>query len=319
MTRVDLAYAASLYGRFNGNPTRHHMDALGRAYAYANGTRDVGITYTRQEPKLLGYVDADWAGCLDSRKSTTGYMFILAGGPISWSSTIQKVIAQSTCEAEYMALGEAVKEAIWLKSFINDLDIGIHFNTVPIHVDNQSAIKLAKNPEFHQRSKHIDLRHHFLRQHVRDNTIELRWISGKENPADMLTKALDPIKFEAICRNIGLFNQDIAMSTTSHTSQHKDSVVILDSEDTLRQLLLQVAWLEQQHEDAEYLRILEAEWLADTYGITEECEEAWREMEEREYVHLDLDDSFHPYWDVYGRQRPDYDSDTDYSLHGTIL
>jgi hypothetical protein len=204
MTRIDIAYAASVYGRYNSNPTQLHLDGITRAYAYAKGTRDTGITYTRQNPRLLGYCDADWAGCLDTRRSTTGYMFTLAGGPISWSSAIQKVVAQSTCEAEYMALGEAVKEALWIKDFINDLGTIIRFDTVPIYVDNESAVKLAKNPEFHQRSKHIDIRHHFLRDHVRQGTIQVIWISGKENPADMLTKALDPVKFDKICRDIGI-------------------------------------------------------------------------------------------------------------------
>jgi hypothetical protein len=136
MTRVDLAYAASLYGRFNANLLQMHLDGITRAYSYVKGTRDVGITYSTQEPRLIGYVNADWAGCEDSRRSTTGYISTLANGPVSWASTKQKVVAQSTCEAEYIALGEAVKEAIWLKAFINDLDLGIHFSTVPIYVDN---------------------------------------------------------------------------------------------------------------------------------------------------------------------------------------
>jgi hypothetical protein len=205
MTRIDIAYAAPVYGRYNANPTQLHLDGITRAYAYAKGTQNVAITYTRQDAQIIGYCDADWAGCLDTRRSTTGYMFTLAGGPISWSSAVQKVVAQSTCEAEYMALGEAVKEALWIKDFINNLGLpGIHFNTVPIHVDNESAVKLAKNPEFHQRSKHIDIRHHFLRDNVRQGTIKVIWISGKEYPADMLTKALYPVKFSKICCDISL-------------------------------------------------------------------------------------------------------------------
>lgn len=207
MTRVDLAYAASLYGRFNANPKQAHLDAIIQAYAYAKGTATAGITYRKQQvPALLGYVDADWAGCPDTRRSTTGYIFTLAGGPISWSSTAQRVVAQSTCEAEYMALGDAVKEAVWIKNFINDLNVSIQFDSIPIHVDNEAAIRLSKNPEFHQRSKHIDLRHHFIREHVQDGTITIRWISGKDNPADMLTKALDPVKFEGICKLLGIYD-----------------------------------------------------------------------------------------------------------------
>jgi hypothetical protein len=112
MTRVDLAYAASLYGRYNAKPDQTHLDAITRAYAYARGTPDVGITYTKHNPQLLRYCDADWAGCPDTRRSTTGYIFTLAGGPVSWSSTVQKSTALSTCEAEYMALADAAKEGI---------------------------------------------------------------------------------------------------------------------------------------------------------------------------------------------------------------
>jgi hypothetical protein len=173
---------------------------------------------TEDDRGLTSYnVDADWAGCEDTRHSTTGYIFTLAGGPVSWSSQKQKVVALSTCEAEYIALSEAVKEALWIKSFINDLNIGIHFDTVPIHVDNESAIKLAKNPEFHNRSKHIDIKYHFLREHVDTGTITIPWISGKENPADMLTKALDTTKFEAICRKLGLYQKDTTVSKQDGT------------------------------------------------------------------------------------------------------
>jgi hypothetical protein len=98
-----------------------------------------------------------------------------------------------------MALADAAKEGIWIKNFINNLNTGIKFDSVPIYVDNESAIKLSKNPEIYTRSKHIDIRHHFLREHVKDGDIKVVWISGKENLADMLTKALDPVKFDNIC------------------------------------------------------------------------------------------------------------------------
>jgi len=103
-----------------------------------------------------------------------------------------------------MALSEAVKEVLWVKGFINDLHTGLYFDNVPICVDNESAVKLSKNPEFYQRSKHIDICHYFLREHVRDGDITVTWISGKANLADMLTKALDPTKFNAICSTLGV-------------------------------------------------------------------------------------------------------------------
>jgi hypothetical protein len=200
-TRPDLAYAVSLCGRFNANPSQEHLDAINRILTYAGNTPNTGIKYTSRkgDATLHGYVDADWAGCKDSRRSTTGWVFTFAGGPVSWSSTRQKVVALSTCEAEYMAAGEAVKEACWIKRFINDLGTAITIDTIPIHVDNDSAIKLTDNPEQHQRSKHIDIRHHFIRERISAGDVSMVWISGKENPADMFTKALSPTLYN-ICR-----------------------------------------------------------------------------------------------------------------------
>jgi hypothetical protein len=200
LTRPDVAYAVSLCGRFNANPGQHHMDALHRIYAYIANTPSLGITYENGDPELKGYVDADWAGDSQKRKSTTGWVFTLAGGPVSWSSRRQSVVALSTCEAEYMAASEAAKEACWIKRFINDLGTAINFKTIPLHVDNASAIKLTNNPEFHQRSKHIDIRHHFIRECIDNGDIIVKWIPGPENPADMFTKALTPPLFEK-CRD----------------------------------------------------------------------------------------------------------------------
>jgi ribonuclease HI len=322
MTRIDLAYAASLYGRYNANPNQTHLDAITRAYAYVQATREVGITYMKEPPQLLGYCDADWAGCPDTRRSTTGYVFTLAGGPVSWSSTVQKVVALSTCEAEYMALAEAVKEALWITRFINDLQTDVQFTKFPItiHVDNESAIKLSKNPEFHQRSKHIDIRHHFLREHIRNGNIKVTWISGKENPADMLTKPLDHIKFSTICQNLGLLpsTTQLALTTVYHTPYMLDDYYT-------RQIIMKLIWTEQHIEDTNRHNILESEWLALTYNITSDDEEEWynihilQEMQddwdEQDYRHIS------PWEDhlVYGEQLPDYDSDSAYSLHGTKL
>jgi hypothetical protein len=197
MTRPDLAYSLSICGRYMANPTQEHMDAIDNIYAYVKATPHMSISYKKQEPFLEGYVDADWVGCLDSRRSTTGYVFTIAGGPVSWSSKRQNIVALSTTEAEYIAAGEAVKEALWLKRFINDLAFeGYHIQSVPLHVDNQSAIALMKNPIAHQRTKHIDARHHFIRDVIEDGDVTIKWISGKDNIADMFTKALPKANFD---------------------------------------------------------------------------------------------------------------------------
>jgi hypothetical protein len=184
LTQIDLAYTSSLYGRFNSNLNQSYMDGVTRSCGYIKGTLDVGITYTRKGGGIRVYVDADWAGYPDTRQSTIGYIVTIAGGPVCWYSSRQKIIALSTYEAEYITLTEATKEAIWVKGFINDLnvsfniptvplEVGSHFTTVPIFVDNQAAIKLAYNPEFHKGSKHINTCYHFVREHTRNGDISV--------------------------------------------------------------------------------------------------------------------------------------------------
>ncbi|GMP35489.1 hypothetical protein CsSME_00007899 [Camellia sinensis var. sinensis] len=137
---------------------------------------------------LEGYVDSDYAGDLDKRRSTTGYLFTLAKGPVSWRSTLQSTVALSTTEAEYMAVTEAFKEAMWLHGLIEDL--GIVQKHVEVFCDSQSAICLAKNQVHHARTKHIDVRFHFIREIVNEGDILLQKIGTADNPADMLTKHL---------------------------------------------------------------------------------------------------------------------------------
>lgn len=136
-------------------------------------------------------MDSDFAGCEDSRRSTTGWVFTLAGGPVSWSSQRQKTVATSTMDAEYVAGAEAAKEAVWIRNFINDLRIpGVHIGTVPLYIDNNSALKLTRNPEFHSRSKHIDVKHHFIREKVDDGVINTLRVETADNLADIFTKGL---------------------------------------------------------------------------------------------------------------------------------
>jgi hypothetical protein len=135
--------------------------------------------------------DKDWAGSLDDRKSTSGFVVMFAGAPVSWTSKKQDCNALSSCEAEYIAGSIAAQEAIWFKNMINDLEIpGIHVDSVPFYVDNESAIAVSKNPEHHNRMKHIENRMHFLRDYVQKGNIDIRWVPSKENLADFLTKPL---------------------------------------------------------------------------------------------------------------------------------
>ena len=191
-TRPDIAFATGYVARYASNPNQTHKDAVDRIFAYLKDDPAKGIVYSDKHGlQLMGFVDSDFAGCEDSRRSTTGWVFTLAGGPISWSSQRQKTVATSTMDAEYIAGAEAAKEAVWIRNFINDLRIpGVHIDTVPLYIDNNSALKLTRNPEFHSRSKHIDVKHHFIREKVDEEVITTQRVATKDNLADVFTKAL---------------------------------------------------------------------------------------------------------------------------------
>uniref|UniRef100_A0A2N9HZR4 CCHC-type domain-containing protein n=1 Tax=Fagus sylvatica TaxID=28930 RepID=A0A2N9HZR4_FAGSY len=163
-TRPDLAHAVSTVSRYMANPGREHWNAVKWIFRYLKGTAEHGILFSRQPGtnSVVGYVDADYAGEVDDRRSTTGYVFTLSGGPICWKSTLQSIVAMSTTEAEYMAVAEAAKEALWLKGLVKEL--GLNQGGVQMHCDSQSAIYLAKNQVYHARTKHIDVRFHKIRE-----------------------------------------------------------------------------------------------------------------------------------------------------------
>ncbi|KAG8472156.1 hypothetical protein CXB51_036420 [Gossypium anomalum] len=158
--------------------------------------------FGRTEDGVIGYVDADFAGDLDRRRSLTGYVFTIGGCAISWKATLQTTVALSTTEAEYMAITEACKEAIWLKGLFSELNEDLQISTV--FCDSQSAIFLTKDQMFHERTKHIDVRYHFVRDIIARGDIVVSKISTHENPADMMTKSLPITKFEHCLDLVGV-------------------------------------------------------------------------------------------------------------------
>jgi hypothetical protein len=151
--------------------------------------------------KLTGYVDSDLAGDVDTRKSTTGYVYTLGGTAVSWVSRLQKIVALSNTEAEYVAVTEAGKEMVWLQGFLEEL--GQKQKKGILHSDSQSAIFLAKNPTFHFKTKHIQLRYHFIRSLLDGGQLTLEKILGAKNPADMLTKGVTIEKLKLCSTSVG--------------------------------------------------------------------------------------------------------------------
>uniref|UniRef100_A0A2N9I8F7 Integrase catalytic domain-containing protein n=1 Tax=Fagus sylvatica TaxID=28930 RepID=A0A2N9I8F7_FAGSY len=191
-----LHQEVSTVSRYMANPGREHWNAVKWIFRYLKGTAEHGILFSRQPGtnSVVGYVDADYAGEVDDRRSTTGYVFTLSGGPICWKSTLQSIVAMSTTEAEYMAVAEAAKEALWLKGLVKEL--GLNQGGVQMHCDSQSAIYLAKNQVYHARTKHIDVRFHKIRELIVTGDIVLEKVHTSENAADMLTKPVTTAKFK---------------------------------------------------------------------------------------------------------------------------
>jgi hypothetical protein len=195
-TRPDIAHAVSVLSRFNSNPGPTHWLAVKRVFRYLKGSLDYKLTFKPGPSTELfqSYVDADHGGNPDNGHSTTGYVIKMGTGAVSWSSKQQPIVALSTTEAEYVAAVSAATEVIWLRHFLSEL--GYSFpSPSTLHIDNQSAISVAKNPEHHGRMKHLDLRFFWLRDAVHSKTLAVQYIPTGDMPADILTKPLERVKF----------------------------------------------------------------------------------------------------------------------------
>ncbi|KAL7150071.1 hypothetical protein ABFS83_05G083800 [Erythranthe nasuta] len=202
-SRPDLAYAASVISRFMADLGQAHWEALKWTLRYMKGSAEIGLLFKRNDritcDAWKGFVDSDYAGSIDTRKSLTGYVFTLFGTAVSWKSNLQSVVALSTTKAEYMAVTEAVKEAIWMIGILQEL--GIEQKNVYVYCDNQSAIHLKKHQVFHERSKHIDVRLNFVRNIVFKGRVKVEKVHTDDNAADMLTKSL-PVSKVKYCMDL---------------------------------------------------------------------------------------------------------------------
>ena len=202
-TRPDITYAVSSVSRFCSDPSKTHWMAVKRIIRYLKGTRNYGLYYTKDKSVMSGYSDADWAGDNEDRRSTSGYVFVMCGAAVSWRSKKQPCVALSTAEAEYIALAGAVQECVWLQRLMIDLNLPDDKPT-SLYEDNQAAIAISKNPQFHGRTKHIDIKFHYVREQVESGTVNLLYCPTNDMLADIFTKPLSNEKFVNFCKLIGV-------------------------------------------------------------------------------------------------------------------
>ena len=189
-TCPDLSFAVSLLSRFQGNPSIEHWKALMHVVGYVKNTLDFGLTYSRDADLFPhAFVDADYGGCRDTRRSTSGYVFIMAGSPVTWSSKRQPTVTLSTVEAEYVAMSRCTQQMVWMQSWLDEVAIE---RTGPsfIRGDSKGAIALMKNTKDHAKIKHIDIRHHYIRELVQSGSIVFEQTPSADNLADLFTKPL---------------------------------------------------------------------------------------------------------------------------------
>jgi hypothetical protein len=201
-SRPDLAQSVGVLTRFMSAPTNVHMDGAKQVLRYLSGTTQLGLKFTGGENYLTGYCDADYAGDVDKRKSTSGFVFLMNGAAISWASKLQPTVAMSTCEAEFVAAANAAKEALWLKTLLSDFTG--RAETVELHVDNQGALKLIHHPHSHQRTKHIDIAYRFIQDRVERGEISCKYIETANMVADCITKPVPLAKLNQNVKDMGL-------------------------------------------------------------------------------------------------------------------
>ncbi|XP_062102836.1 secreted RxLR effector protein 161-like [Humulus lupulus] len=194
-TRPDLAYVISVLSKYISNLGREHWNAMKWVFRYLIKSMDVGLKFKKQDsrPTIEGYSDAGYAGDRDNKNSTSAYYFLIGGNCVSWRVQLQPVIALSTTKSEYIAITEAIKEAIWIRGLMEELRLLL--NTPTVYSDSQIGIHLCKNPVFHDRTKHVEIKYHFIRDKVTQGTVQINKVPTDDNPADMGTKIVSLSKF----------------------------------------------------------------------------------------------------------------------------
>ena len=193
--------------KFQSNPKKVHLIAVKRIIRYLIGTHDLGLWYPKHASfNLYEFFNADFGGCKIDQKSTSGTCQFVGHSLIFWFSKKQSSVALSTIEAEYITVGSCCAQILWIKQWL--ADYGIHVDHIPIKCDNTSAINLTKNPIQHSRTKHIEIRHHFIKDHVQRGDIILEFIPTNQQVTDIFTKPLSEEQFIKLRRDLGICKLD---------------------------------------------------------------------------------------------------------------
>lgn len=204
LTRPDISFSVHTLSKFMHRPTTAHMQAGKRILRYLAGSVNQGILLANEScARLSAYCDSDWGGCPNTRRSTSGYCILLGSSPISWKSKRQSVVARSTAEAEYRALAYTTCEVIWLKQLLRDLGMNLKDPTV-LHCDNQAALAIVANPVLHERTKHIEMDQHFVREKAQDGSINPIYIPSSKQLADVFTKVLPVQQHQFLLHKLGV-------------------------------------------------------------------------------------------------------------------
>ncbi|KAI3672576.1 hypothetical protein L6452_38667 [Arctium lappa] len=222
---LDIMFSTCLCARYQANPKEIHMSAVKRIFRYLKGTTDLGLWYPKDTSfEITAYTDADHAGCMLDWKSTSGHVQFLSDKLVSWASKKQLCVSTSTAEAKYVAAASYCSQVLWMRTQLRYY--GFHFNKIPIYCDSKSAIAISANPVQHTKTKHIDVRYHFIKDHVEKGTIGLFFVKTDYQLADLFTKPLDEKRFNFLVSKLDTLLKHSELEKEIASSELKEKIVL---------------------------------------------------------------------------------------------
>ena len=206
VTRPDISFPVSVVSQFMTSPCDSHWEAVVRILRYIKSAPGKGLLFEDQgHEHIIGYTDADWAGSPSDRRSTSGYCVLVGGNLVSWKSKKQNVVVRSSAESEYRAMATATCELVWIKQLLGELKFG-KIDQMELVCDNQAALHIASNPVFHERTKHIEIDCHFVREKILSGDIVTKFVKSNDQLADIFTKSLTCPRINYICNKLGTYD-----------------------------------------------------------------------------------------------------------------